>query len=106
MGCRPSKSTGTIAERLRPGETVVDVRPSAVVSRHLRGDGTDEFAGSLYLTSQRLMLVGHAPLEVELGQIDELALAGERLLVTLPDGTACRSTPRGRGCFASRSPRR
>ena len=33
------------------------------------------------------MLVGHTPLEVELGEIDELALAGERLLVTLRDGT-------------------
>jgi hypothetical protein len=33
------------------------------------------------------MVVGHAPLDVELGGIDELALAGERLLVTLRDGT-------------------
>ena len=76
-----------IAEHIRPGETVVVVRPSSAISRHLRGDGTDDFAGSLYLTSQRLMLLGHMTLEVELDQIDELALAGERLLVTLTDGT-------------------
>jgi hypothetical protein len=34
-----------------------------------------------------LMVVGGAPLDVELAEIDELALAGERLLVTLRDGT-------------------
>ena len=78
---------GPVAERLRTDETVVDARTSAVVSRHLRGDGTDDFPGRLYLTTQRLMVVGGAPLDVELSQIDELALAGERLLITLRDGT-------------------
>jgi hypothetical protein len=78
---------GPVAERLRAGETVIDARTSAVVSRHLRGDGTEDFPGRLYLTTQRLMVVGGAPLDVELAEIDELALAGERLLVTLRDGT-------------------
>jgi hypothetical protein len=78
---------GPILDHLRQGETVVDVRLSTIVSRHLRGDGTDEFPGRLYLTTQRIMVVGGAPLEIELGAIDELALAGERLLVTLRDGT-------------------
>ena len=78
---------GTIAGYIRPGETVAVVRPSSVISRHQRGDGTDDFAGSLYLTSQRLILVGHSTFEVDLDQIDELALAGERLLITLTDGT-------------------
>ncbi len=63
------------------------MRPAAVVSRHLRGDGTEEFPGRLYLTNRRLILDGGEPLEVELGQIEELALAGERLLVTLRDAT-------------------
>jgi hypothetical protein len=78
---------GTVAESLRPEETVVSVRASSVVSRHLRGDGDDDFAGRLYLTSQRLLILGHTSLEIELDQVDELALAGERLLVTLNDGT-------------------
>ena len=78
---------GPVTERLRPGETVMDVRTSAVVSRHLRGDGTDDHPGRLYLTTQRLMVVGGAPLDVELAEIEELGLAGERLLVTLRDGT-------------------
>jgi hypothetical protein len=75
------------AERLRPGEAALDVRSSAVITRHLLGDGTDELAGQLVLTTHRLLVVGHAPLDVELGDIDELTLAGERLLVTLRDGT-------------------
>ena len=78
---------GPVAERLRPTETVVDFRQAAVVSRHMRDDDTDQFPGRLYLTTQRLMVVGHGPLDVELSQIDELGLAGERLLVTLRDGT-------------------
>jgi hypothetical protein len=78
---------GPIAERLRADETVIDARTSAVVSRHLRGDGTDHFPGRLYLTNQRLIVVGGAPLDVELSQIEELALAGERLLITLRDSS-------------------
>jgi hypothetical protein len=76
-----------VAELLRTDETVADVRQSAVVIRHLRGDGNEEFPGRLYLTNQRLLLVGGSPLEVELTEVDELALAGERLLVTLRDAT-------------------
>jgi hypothetical protein len=78
---------GPVAERLRADETVVDVRPSAVLSRHHRGDGSDQFGGRLYLTNRRLLLVGGAEFEIELGEIDELALAGERLLITLRDAT-------------------
>jgi hypothetical protein len=76
-----------VAERIRPGETVVSIRPSSVISRHLRGDGIDGHAGRLYLTSQRLILLGRTDVEIGLDQIEELALAGERLLVTLKDGT-------------------
>ena len=78
---------GPMADRLRPGETVIDARTSAVVSRHHGGDGTDDFPGRLYLTTQRLVVAGALSLDVELGQIDEMALAGERLLITLRDGT-------------------
>jgi hypothetical protein len=76
-----------IAASLRRDESVVVVRPSSVISRHPRGDGIEDFAGRLYLTSRRLLLVGQTTLEVDLREIDELALAGERLLVTLDDGT-------------------
>ena len=58
-----------------------------MVSRHLRGDGTDDFPGRLYLTTQRLMVVGGRRSMSSSSEIDELALAGERLLITLRDGT-------------------
>ena len=70
-----------------------------MVSRHLRGDGTDDFPGRLYLTTQRLMRRRRAPLDVELDQIDELALAGERLLVTLRDGTGLSIDASRRACM-------
>ena len=76
-----------LAASLRGDESVVVVRPSSVISRHPRGDGIEDFAGRLYLTSRRLLLMGQTTLEVDLREIDELALAGERLLVTLNDGT-------------------
>jgi len=81
------EADGAIAEHIRPGESVVAARPSTVISWHQRSDSTDDFAGSFYLTSQRLILLGRVTLEVELDQIDELALAGERLLITLIDRT-------------------
>ena len=81
------EADGAVVEQLRPGETIVDERQSTAISLHIRNDGFEHFAGRLYLTTQRLLLVGHFPLDVELGEIDELALAGERLLVTLRDGS-------------------
>jgi predicted acyl esterase len=53
----------------------------------MRGDGTEQLPGRLYLTTRRLTLAGRAPLDVELDEIGELALVGDRLLVTLRDGT-------------------
>ncbi|MFL5651300.1 MAG: hypothetical protein ACJ77V_02150 [Chloroflexota bacterium] len=76
-----------IAASIGADESIFVVRPSSAVSRHLRGDDTEDFAGRLYLTSQRLILLGHTNVEVDLAEIDELALAGERLLITLDDGT-------------------
>lgn len=76
-----------IAPNLRPDEDVVEVRQAATVGRHAATDAVETFAGRLYLTTSRLILLGRAALHVELSEIDELALAGERLLVTLQDGT-------------------
>jgi hypothetical protein len=76
-----------IASSLRAGESVVEVRHAATIARHLAGDGVQSFVGRLYLTTARLILLGAAALHVELSEIEELALGGERLLVTLSDGT-------------------
>ena len=79
---------GPVIDRLHPDERVVDVRQSAVVSRHLpETTAPTGLPGRLYLTTRRLLLLGHEPLDVDLAEIDELAVAGERLLVTLRDAT-------------------
>lgn len=76
-----------LAHRLRLDESVVDVHPWAVVNRQPIDDGGEVFPGRLYLTTRRLMLLGQRHLELELDTIDEIALAGDRLLVTLRDAT-------------------
>lgn len=76
-----------IADRLRTDESLVDVHHWAVVNRQPMDDGGDLFPGRLYLTTRRLMLLGQRHLELDLDTIDEIALAGERLLITLRDAT-------------------
>jgi hypothetical protein len=93
-----------IALRLRAGEGVVEVRAGAMLGRAL-GAGEDgesagglargeTQAGRLYLTTSRLVLLtrpSDSPdvleLSVDLADIEELALVGERLLVSLADGS-------------------
>jgi hypothetical protein len=97
-----------IALRLHTGEGVVEVRPGATLGRApLAGSVASDDpisagdlalgqtqAGRLYLTTSRLVLLtrpSDSPdvleLSVELANIEELALVGERLLVSLVDGT-------------------
>lgn len=74
-----------VAAHLRPGELVHDLRYSAI----LRPPGDDRalgYGGTLYLTSHRLIHIGQVTVNVQLSDIVETALAGERLLVTLHDG--------------------
>jgi len=76
-----------VAAHLSPGEGVVAVRALVSVDRDGAGDVTGAISGPLYLTTHRLMLLGGSPVTVDLSVIDELALVGERLLVSLRDGT-------------------
>jgi hypothetical protein len=103
-----------IRDRLRPDEELVEMRPGAMVGRALLagvggaagegGAGTapsaaqaavESLSGRLYLTTTRLVLLvrptGDRPAESELSvglaDIEELACVGERLLVSLADGT-------------------
>jgi hypothetical protein len=101
-----------IARRLRPGEQLVEVRPAAMIGRAFHaGDSTasdsgsagasssaESLAGRLYVTTERLVVLGRtgagttatavdAELAVGLSEIDELAVVGERLLLSLSDGT-------------------
>lgn len=73
-----------IGPHLADGELVHDLRSSAI----LRAPGDDRalgYGGTLYLTSRRLVHIGQVTVNVQLRDIIETALAGERLLITLRD---------------------
>jgi hypothetical protein len=78
-----------IAPLLLPDERVVAVRRAALLERRQPEPGartTTGLAGTLYVTSRRLVLVGRASLSFALGSIQEVILSGDRLLVVLRDG--------------------
>lgn len=76
---------GAVIELLAPGEAVVAVRSSVLVERHAPGEPEQIIAGPLYLTTHRFLLLGRETLSVAVEEIRELAVAGERLLITLAD---------------------
>lgn len=103
-----------IRARLLPNEKLVEMRPGAMVGRALlagvggaAGEGgagnapsaaqaiVESLSGRLYLTTARLVLLVRptadgptdTELSVGLADIEELACVGERLLVSLADGT-------------------
>ena len=74
-----------VLPHLLPGENVHGLRRHAI----LRAPGDDRalgYGGSLYLTSRRLIHLGQVIVTVQLTDIVEASLAGERLLLTLRDG--------------------
>src|SRR3954471_12295658 len=75
-----------IAAILRPGERVVSIRPGTVAERHISDGSVEHVSGRLYLTTERLVLLGAAPAEIGLADVTELSLAGERLLVSVVGG--------------------
>ncbi len=68
---------------LNPGEIVHGLRRSAIL--RVPGDRALGYGGTLYLTSRRLVHIGQVSVNVQLGDISEIATAEERLLVTLKD---------------------
>jgi hypothetical protein len=78
-----------IAPLLEPGERLIAVRHAALLDRREPAPGerlTSGAAGELYVTSQRIMLVGRITLEVALEAIEDAVLSGERLLLVLREG--------------------
>lgn len=74
-----------IGPELHRGELVHGLRSSAM----LRPPGDDRalgYGGTLYLTSHRLIHIGQVTVNVQLKDIVETTLAGERLLITLGQG--------------------
>src|SRR5688572_9663955 len=75
-----------VAPHLAPGEALVAQRSSVSLGRG-QDRLEEQIAGPLYVTTQRLLLLGRDPFAIDLALIDEVALAGERLLVSLRDGS-------------------
>ena len=76
---------GVVGQHLADGELVYGLRSRAI----LKAPGDDRalgYGGSLYLTSRRLLHIGQVTVNVQLTDIVETSLAGERLLITLSDG--------------------
>ena len=74
-----------VSPHLLPHEAVRGLRRHAI----LRAPGDDRalgYGGTLYLTSRRLVHLGQVIVTVQLTDIMETSLAGERLLLTLRDG--------------------
>jgi len=74
-----------IAPHLLAGEVVHGLRSHAI----LRAPGGDEalgYGGTLYLTSRRLVHLGQVIVTVQLTDIMESSLAGERILLSLRGG--------------------
>jgi hypothetical protein len=75
-----------VAQELRGDEALHARRSSAMLNR-LDGAGTlPGYAGTLYLTSRRLIHIGQVTFAVPLTQIEEVSIVGERLLLTLSSG--------------------
>ena len=74
-----------IARHLGQDEGLHSVRRSAILSVP-GGDRTLGYGGTLYLTSRRLVHLGQVMVTVQLTDIMETSLAGERLLLALRNG--------------------
>ena len=75
----------TIKSHLEQGELVYALRRRAML-RAPGGDAALGYGGTLYLTSRRLVHLGQVVMSVQLTDIVETSLAGERLLLTLREG--------------------
>lgn len=76
---------GVVDTHLESGELVHGLRTRAI----LKAPGDDRalgYGGNLYLTSRRLVHIGQVTVNVQLTDIVETSLAGERLLLSLREG--------------------
>lgn len=81
----PIEADERIVAHLTPGESVHALRERAILSAP-GGEHAMGYGGALYLTSKRLVHLGQVMMSVQLSDIVETTMAGERLLLTLRDG--------------------
>jgi hypothetical protein len=92
FGLTPLTADDRVGPILGAAERVLATRRSAVMERRQppRGSEDSGVRGDLYLTSTRLLLVGHQVVDVPLTSIDEMVVASERLLLSLGNGSGMR----------------
>lgn len=80
----PADADPRLAGVLEPGELLIDKRLQAVLTR-VTDDrrSSDPMPGALFLTDRRLLHLDGQNASINLAEIEELAIAGDRLLVTL-----------------------
>lgn len=73
---------GRLAPMRRDDETLHAIHPGAMLEHGSSGNnGAHLIGGTLYLTSQRLVHLAEETTEVPLGDVEEMAIALERLLL-------------------------
>jgi len=82
---QPIEADDAVRPQLADGERVHALRRHAIL-RAPGGEGALGYGGTLYLTSRRLIHLGQVVVSVNVADIVESSLAGERLLLTLRDG--------------------
>jgi hypothetical protein len=78
-----------IAPLLCPDEHLLAVRRSVVLDRRRpppRSSSRGCLAGDLYLTSRRIVLVGRLTVAIDLDEIEDAVVSGERILLVMGDG--------------------
>ncbi|MDQ3881002.1 MAG: hypothetical protein M3295_08015 [Chloroflexota bacterium] len=85
---RPLEPDATIRPLLDPrGENVFSIRRGAIINPPLGGGHElPGYAGTLYVTSHRLIHVGQVTMTIQLSNVDDISLAGEQLLLALRMG--------------------
>jgi hypothetical protein len=81
----PIEPDEAIGPHLTTGERVHALRRHAIL-RAPGGDGALGYGGTLYLTSRRLIHLGQVVVSVNVADVEESSMAGERLLLTLREG--------------------
>jgi hypothetical protein len=88
-GIAPLEPDAAIRPLLGEGEFPLAVRLSVALDRREppQAHRPPGIAGDLYVTSRRLVLVGRRPLTLDLADVADAVISGERLQLVMRDGT-------------------
>jgi hypothetical protein len=87
-GIAPVAAAEPLLPHLADGEQMLAMRTNSLLEDCGPSERSDSprTGGALYLTNRRILQLGRSCTSIDLRLIEELALAGERLLLTLRDG--------------------